>query len=103
MTPLGFLDTALLFLGAALAGTLFGTAFVWRRLQADARELPVWQLLRRTAAPALAADKIREAELRCMLCSSQRDCRQRIASGAPAPSHCPNDSLFQASNSCRSA
>jgi hypothetical protein len=96
VSPLGFLDTALLFFGAALAGTLFATAFLWRRLQADARELPVWHLLRRPSAPALAADKLREAELRCMLCSSQRDCRQRILTGAPAPSHCPNDSLFQA-------
>ena len=95
MSPLGFLETSLLFLGAALAGTLFATAFLWRRLQADARELPVWQLLRRTGAPAPAAHKIREAELRCMLCSSQRDCRQRILTGAPAPAHCPNDSLFQ--------
>ena len=95
MSPLGFLDTALLFLGAALAGTLFATAFLWRRVQADARELPVWQLLRRTGAVALATNKIRQAELRCMLCSSRRDCRQRILTGAPAPSHCPNDSLFQ--------
>ena len=96
MSPLGFLDTALLFLGAALAGTLFATAFLWRRLQADARALPVWHLLRRAGAPALAVNKLREAELRCMLCPSQRDCRQRLASGAPAPAHCPNDSLFQA-------
>lgn len=96
MTPLGFLDTALLFLGAALAGTLFATAFLWRRVQADARELPIWRLLRRPGAPALATDKVREAELRCMLCPSQRDCLRRIAAGASAPSHCPNDSLFQA-------
>ncbi len=33
MSPLGFLETALLFLGAALAGTLFATAFLWRRVQ----------------------------------------------------------------------
>ena len=95
MSPLGFLETSLLFLGSALAGTLFATAFLWRRLQADARELPVWQLLRRTGAPALTTNKLREAELRCMLCSSQRDCRRRILTGAPAPAHCPNDSLFQ--------
>jgi hypothetical protein len=94
--PLGFLDTALLFLGAALAGTRFATAYLWRRLQADARELPVWQLVRRTGAPAPAANTLREAELRCMLCSSQRDCRRRILTGAPAPAHCANDSLFQA-------
>ena len=95
MTPLGFFDTALLLLAAALAGALFVSAFFWRRLQSEAADLPIWRLLRRAGAPALASGNVREAELRCMLCPSQRDCRQRIAAGGSPPPHCPNDSLFQ--------
>lgn len=98
MTPLGTAATALLFLFAALGGVLFGIALAWREVQREAAGLPVWRFLRRPgAAPAfLDGPRVRNAEIRCVLCGFQRQCRRRLAAGEPAPDECPNRALLPA-------
>lgn len=88
---------AVLAVGALLA---FGLATAWRRVTQDDAPLPMFDMLRRRGlAPewieaAAGTEAMAHAVRRCALCSAKQECRQRAATGIPAPADCPNSNLF---------
>ena len=95
MNALYDVNSMLLVLAAMVAGLLLWIMFAWHSAQTENNRLPIWGFMKRFGITrnVFQAGTL-EAELRCTLCASRSECRERVRTGEPIVADCPNGRFF---------